>query len=991
MIDGYNDTKLDVPVLMTCHGLPVSEIFVPVILSRDTDSSDSEQRTGGEKLSSYKELFFEKDALQRKIFLLGKAGAGKSTFCTHVIDIWCSDKVSPQFDDSEVLKQQFRFLFSVSCRFAEASESIFDMICNQLFSENDEMIKVARQVLKNTPNECLVMVDGIDEWRGSASMATGRRGDIPGLPSRRGLENCVVLSTSRPERIHMLPTKLDKTCHVLELQGIQNTEALIRCILEEVESSDPVQSCSEFLSQVRQNNMTGLIQFPLMLINALNIWDRNGALSISMSVNYSNMVEGLFLRAKEAGRIEEHEQGRKKENSAELHDCFRDTDMCKQNAGLIIGLGKLAFDLKFRDNQNSSLIFSRQQSSNYLTELELETSLAIGILSKAQTFSKSSRKIESFSFCHKTFQEFLGALWLFRVQSEFMDIFLQQFKTIDNLYDNGVFLQFLCGLSPSSGDTFWRYIVEEVIEKDTKINECRLEDLNCEYKVQKVQDLVLKCIKEARNSDLEQHRQLYYFMPDIYISDDTDKGDITLINSLVDKYVTDIKSVTVGGTIPSNIFKFMKQMHSAVRIRIKGHFPSELPLVQFPHQLKKLAIQCATITSRIELPIHLTSLTVHFTKFAHNSGKELFSYLRSSSALQDLELEYLYCSDHGFGCCLPALDLQRHNSLEKVKLRNISVESVLLPGQGTLPLPLTRLIVSGSKLSHGSWKELFSLLRVSSTLEYLMLGWLYCSDHGDSCCLPALDLQRHNSLKIMELIQLSVESMLLPGQGTLPLHLRKLIVQDSTLSHSGWKELFSLLCVSSTLAYLNIERPYCSDHGDSCCLPALDLQRHNSLTTLYLRKFSVESVLLPGQGTLPLHLRMLEVLDITLSHSTWKELFSCLHVSSFLEDLNLQKLYCSDHGDGCCLPALYLQRHNSLRSVDLRKLSVESVLLPCKGTLPLQISKLSVQIISLSHSTWKELFSCLHVSSTLEDLYLLKLYCSDHGDGCCLCTGSAET
>ena len=193
-----------------------------------------------------------------------------------------------------------------------------------------------------------------------------------------------------------------------------------------------------------------------------------------------------------------------------------------------------------------------------------------------------------------------------------------------------------------------------------------------------------------------------------------------------------------------------------------------------------------------------------------------------------------------------ALDLQRLNSLRGVDLRKLSVESVLLPGQGTLPLHLKHLTVWDSKLSHRDREELFSYIRVSSTLQTLNLRKLYCSEHGDICSLPALDLQRHHSLKKLELWELSVESVLLPGQGTLPLPLTILIVWDSKLSHSGLKELFLWLRVSSTIHNLELGRLHCSNHGDNCCLPALDLQRNQSLKTVILGKF-VEGVLLPGQ------------------------------------------------------------------------------------------------------------------------------------------------
>ena len=163
----------------------------------------------------------------------------------------------------------------------------------------------------------------------------------------------------------------------------------------------------------------------------------------------------------------------------------------------------------------------------------------------------------------------------------------------------------------------------------------------------------------------------------------------------------------------------------------------------------------------------LTKLTVRGSNISHLGMEQLYSCLRDSSTLQDIDNESLYSSDHGRSCCFPALDLQRQHSLEIVRLENLSVESVLLPGRGTLLSKLTKLTVRVSNISHLGMEQLYSCLRDSSTLQDLELDSLYCSDHGCSCCLPALDLQRHHSLEIVTLENLSVESVLLPGGGKL--------------------------------------------------------------------------------------------------------------------------------------------------------------------------------------------------------------------------------
>ena len=118
----------------------------------------------------------------------------------------------------------------------------------------------------------------------------------------------------------------------------------------------------------------------------------------------------------------------------------------------------------------------------------------------------------------------------------------------------------------------------------------------------------------------------------------------------------------------------------------------------------------------------------------------------------------------GRSCCLPALDLQRHHSLEIERLENLSIESVLLPRRGTLLSPLTNFVVQFIKISHRGIEQLYSCIRDSSTLQDLGLIGLHCSDNGHSCSLPVLDLQRQHSLETVRLLCLSVQSVLLPGR-----------------------------------------------------------------------------------------------------------------------------------------------------------------------------------------------------------------------------------
>ena len=263
--------------------LNVPEIFTPVVLIGDNRKT----------LVSYKELFYQYDVIQKKIVLLGKAGAGKTTLCKHLTDVWSNQSSKRQFDDVHVL-HQYQFLFYVSFRFAEKSESVLDMIKNQLFDDED-MKKIAVHVLQHNPDCCLILMDGYDEWNRSALAKTGRRGDITGFSSMIGVQNCVFMVTSRPWKFFSIPKDEQEKFSRMELDGIKDQKELVQNILQKLEVPDTTKSCTDFLEQIEKNDMSKLMKSPLMLIFAIDIWESERSLPKSICVNFIKMYRPIFL------------------------------------------------------------------------------------------------------------------------------------------------------------------------------------------------------------------------------------------------------------------------------------------------------------------------------------------------------------------------------------------------------------------------------------------------------------------------------------------------------------------------------------------------------------------------------------------------------------------------------------------------------------------------------------------------------------------------
>ena len=94
-------------------------------------------------------------------------------------------------------------------------------------------------------------------------------------------------------------------------------------------------------------------------------------------------------------------------------------------------------------------------------------------------------------------------------------------------------------------------------------------------------------------------------------------------------------------------------------------------------------------------------------------------------------------------------------------------------------------------------------------------------------------------------MNLSAEDMQLPMEG---IRIREVTFDNVTMAHHGLEQLSRSLSSLSCIEKLNLDGVRCSQHTDRCCIPVLDLQKHNKLNLLYLLILSVEGLLLPMKG-----------------------------------------------------------------------------------------------------------------------------------------------
>ena len=963
------------------------DIFTPVILVGDRKGHKKQ------RLESYKELFHKEGVKQKKIMLLGEAGAGKTTFCQHLVDVWSNPSSRRQFDDVDIIKQ-FQFLFYISCRFAESHETVFNMIECQLFDDqNSELRDIACSVLRHNADSCLILMDGFDELQRSAQAKTGKRGDITGMPSLTNIQNCALVTTSRPWKFLSIPDKEQEKFRCLELDGIKNMAELVETIFQEHQIENPAISCLIFLHVIEKRGMTELMKFPIMLLFAIDVWVEKGSLPKSVSLCYINMIEltvSRFARKRVEANIEKSNTIVEKllhkysQSSKCLPKPFSNFAGLRQHAGLLLSLGHLAYDLLIQPNEQI-LVIQRNVCERYKlndSDESLKYCLDLGLLVKIETTVKGFKQKENFQFCHKTYQEFFAALWLSYIYtkegSQEMSHIQSCIKSYTDLNNHSVLIQFLCGLCPEAGAELWKYVAQN-------------DNIEIKYTNRnKVQNQVLRAVKEAQDCCDHQGVQVYYCIRNADIDIYTTDEDVSLLCKMIQNNSCYLKHLRVWGTClsSSQYHSLLRSASSAIELELlvleniscKSNDSSEdLPVLDLSKhcRLQKLLLKTISISGLV-LPSQegsrLSELYLDNLVLPHDNLVNLCSSLSSRTRIINLRLTSLSCSQHQDSCCPAVLDLHNHCGLLTLSLDEISISGLVLPSQEGSRL--RELYLYNLVLSHDNLVNLCSSLSSWTELKTLITKSVSCSQHQDSCYAAVLDLRNQCRLYRLTLDEISISGLVLPSQeGS---RLRKLYLNNQVLPHDNLVNICSSLSSRSEIEVMGLTSLSCSQHQDGCSLPVLDLSNHCRLQDLFLKKISISGLVLPSQeGS---RLRELYLNNLVLSHDNLVNICSSLSSRTRIINLRLTSLSCIQHQNGCSLSVLDLHSHCRLRWLTLDKIAISGLVLPSQEGSRLR--ELYLNNLVLSHDNLVGLCCAISSLSSIEILQLTHVRCIEH-DGSC--------
>ena len=316
------------------------------------------------------------------VLVEGSPGIGKTTFCLKISHDWANKKIP-----DETTFPVFKLLLLLKCR--DIRGNICEAIFDQLFPKDIKKKAKKRLInyiedIHNQPS-ILIVLDGLDELPETAESHVNE------LLDRQRWSLCYILATSRQEKGIFLRQNSNFSV-LLQINGFTEADAFqyIRKHFDRVDEQK-----GESLIQAIQGNtfLRALPSNPLNLLLLCVVFeDYEGNLPSSRTELY-HVIVGCLLR-----RYCAKNNVKAAADDKALEEQFKES---------LLALGQLAW----RCLQNDRFSFREEELAEFERRKKPLAARKLGLVFKEASAKKINPQHE-YHFFHKTFQEYLAALYL---------------------------------------------------------------------------------------------------------------------------------------------------------------------------------------------------------------------------------------------------------------------------------------------------------------------------------------------------------------------------------------------------------------------------------------------------------------------------------------------------------------------------------------------------------------------------------------------------
>ena len=323
------------------------------------------------------------------VLVEGSPGIGKTTFCLKLAHDWANGAISRNFPS-------FKLVFLLKCRDMKGDiledidlvEEIFEQLLPEDLKEKTKGALVNFLENSYNQNQILIIFDGLDEL-------PEKLGDrLDKVLGRKKLSFCYVLATTRQEKgIHTREQFQFDICLAIEGFRRENSFEYIRKHFRNI-GPEHSSKGERLIEEVKQNPLlSGLQRNPLNLLLLCVIYeDYEGSLPSSATDLYQTILRCLLKRYCS------------KEN---LKASQKDEDLDKQFEITILALGELAWKCLLNDR----LSFYEDELEELERSNESIVARRLGLVYKEESLKRLKPR-HTYSFLHKTFQEYLAASYI---------------------------------------------------------------------------------------------------------------------------------------------------------------------------------------------------------------------------------------------------------------------------------------------------------------------------------------------------------------------------------------------------------------------------------------------------------------------------------------------------------------------------------------------------------------------------------------------------
>ncbi|XP_060584015.1 uncharacterized protein LOC132740174 isoform X2 [Ruditapes philippinarum] len=500
---------------------------------------------GKNTVKGYHEHFQTKG--NKKIYILGDVGTGKSTFCKMMIENWC-DAVKSSTNElicfenghdatkavsSDVNRKseydnvsqvaQYEFLFYIPLQYMSAfkSDSTVEMIkeITRDLTSNSELID---KIFQEDSMRCLIIADSLDEWTPPKEIVCKPHVSY-GIPNGDKTNDATVITLSRPSAKGILNLENSEVDLKLQLLGISGDS--LRSFIERYISNTHVtnKTYDEFIKKLEIKHIEHVVKTPLILQQLLWLYCNGEDIGKSVCETHCVILNIMFAYSDRRKKGPYLIRPIVDYNNLNPINSLNRFPRIQEYIPILFRLGKIAFETCTSDKVQAT--FGLSNLEMHLSEDDIKQLTDLGILNKSRCFGRLFEETK-FSFSHICDIEFFAALYLAiyygtaqtastNREDTALDLLFLRCKLTCDVIQLSNLIKLFCGLSPDIIGSLSKRISSIVNEDGHILQHRRNEDIRYHDVLIQIQRLMVLCLNE-----FDSDNTTIISLSDLYISGD---------------------------------------------------------------------------------------------------------------------------------------------------------------------------------------------------------------------------------------------------------------------------------------------------------------------------------------------------------------------------------------------------------------------------------------------------------------------------------------